>query len=176
MDGNFDGYSVQGDLLFGNTSSMDPIKEIDPEVAGFLGGITEFDGAFVTVGASANIWDNGCALRINGGMKVGGWYISEHFGGKINGQVYGDAACLVSIKGSLTLMGMTDFDIYKVGGNFWLGGGIGWCDPEDWDFPDDVLDDDWCAACVVTVGMTGTFPPEDLDIQIDGPDIECALP
>ena len=85
-------------------------------------------------------------------------------------------------------MGTTDLDIfdpgaileldgtYRVGGNFWLAGGIGFCDEGDWDFPEDVLDDDWCAACVVSLGLTGTYPPEDLDIEINGPDIECAGP
>ena len=70
-------------------------------------------------------------------------------------------------------MGMTDFEAYKIGGNFWLGGGIGSCEPDDWETPADVMNDDWCAACVGYVGMTGESPPEDIEFKVDGPEFDC---
>jgi hypothetical protein len=173
MDGNFDGYRVRGDTLFGATKDMTPLADIDAEVAAFLEGIDRFDGGFVTVGVGASIINYGCLLRLNGGLKVGGWYISGFVGGRINAQAYGTAICLIDIKASLTLMGMTDFDAYKIGGNFWLGGGIGSCEPDDWETPEDVMNDDWCAACVGYVGMTGESPPEDIEFNVDGPDFDC---
>ena len=64
---------------------------------------------------------------------------------------------------------------FKMSGKFWAGGGIGFCDPEDWNSPADVLDDDFCTACAAWGRITGTYPPSDLDLKFSGPSVECAL-
>ena len=81
----------------------------------------------------------------------------------------------VSVRGDLTLLGGKVNDLFKISGNMWVAGGIGFCDEEDWDTPADVFDDDFCAACVVSGKATGHFPPKDLNLQFSGPDFECSL-
>ena len=56
-------------------------------------------------------------------------------------------------------------------GFMWVAGGIGACDEEDWDTPDDVLDDDWCASCVLSGTVTGITPPK-FKLSMDGPDVD----
>ena len=59
---------------------------------------------------------------------------------------------------------------YFFKGQAWAGGGIGFCDPEDWNSPEDVLDDDWCIACVAVFDLT--YKAEDWDVDYD---VDCSL-
>jgi len=172
---NFNGYGVKGGVLLGNTVDMTPLKNRDPDVADFLSGVTQFDGAYLGLGLKANLFDYGCFFRVNVGAEVAGWYISQSFGGKVRGFITGEGACLVSVRGDMTLMGGEVNDAYRVGGHFWVAGGAGFCDPGDWDTPGDVLDDDFCAACVFDCKAFGTWPPEDMEIKLIGPDVDCSL-
>ena len=176
MDGNFNGYGVKGDLLLGNTVDMSPLKDLDSTVASFLGGVSKFDGVYVRAGLHARIFDYGCAFRVTAGTEVAGWYMSQSFGGKVRGWLSGRGACVVSIRGDMTLMGAYTNDLFTIGGNFWVAGGIGFCDEEDWDAPCDVLDDGGCAACVAELSATGSYPPDDLNLQVNGPNFSCAGP
>ena len=38
----------------------------------------------------------------------------------------------------------------------------------------DVLDDDWCAACVISGCVIGTTPPK-FKLSMEGPDVSCSL-
>jgi hypothetical protein len=79
------------------------------------------------------------------------------------------------VRGDMTLMGGEVNDAYRIGGHFWVAGGTGFCSPGDWDTPGDVLDDDFCAACVFDCKAFGTWPPEDIEIKLIGPEVDCAL-
>ena len=170
----FNGYRAFGDVLLGNTKTMEPLWAKDPTVADFLSGIDSFRGGYIRVGASGRIFDYGCLFRVSAGFEVGGWYISNNFGGKLRGWVSGKGACIVSVRGDLTLMGSEIGDKFKMSGFMWVGGGIGFCDEEDWDTPEDVLDDGWCASCVLSGTVTGITPPK-FKLSMDGPDCECSL-
>jgi hypothetical protein len=168
------GYGAQGTVVLGSTKDMTPLRSRDPLVASLLD-VSSFDGAYIRVGIRASLVDFGCLLTVGAGAEVAGWYLDESFGGKLRGYVFGDGACLVSVHGDLTLIGAEVNDVVKFLGSFWVAGGIGFCDEEDWDTPGDVLDDDFCAACVVRLKMTGRYPPSDLDLNFSGPKISCSL-
>lgn len=175
MKGKFNSVSMNADFLTGNTTSMAPLYEIDPDVARFLKGVEKFDGVYIGGGFSAPIFDYGCFFRVSAGVQVAGWYLSEAYGAKVRGWISGTGACVVSVRGDLTLIGGVNNDIFKISGKFWVGGGIGFCSPEDWDSPAEALDDDFCAVCVATLKASGTYPPEDLNLQVDEPDFDCTL-
>ncbi|RMG46966.1 MAG: hypothetical protein D6718_04600 [Acidobacteria bacterium] len=171
---NWSGYGIDGNVLLGNTTDMTPLRDIDPDVADFLEGIDAFDGGFIRCAIQARIFDYGCPFQVSAGVSVGGWYLSSGYGGKVRGWIAGEGACIVSVRGDLTLIGGEINDLFKIVGDFWVGGGIGFCDAESWDKPEDVLDDDWCLSCVAEMTATGTYPPDDLNLQVTGPDFECS--
>lgn len=175
MLGKWDGFRAQAGFLAGNTTDMTPLKELDPDVARFLSGVDTFDGAYIGLGVGFPWFDFGCFLNARVGAQVAGWYVTDSFGGKVRGWLTGEGACLVSVRGDLTLIGGKVNDSFKLSGKFWVAGGIGFCDEEDWDTPSDVLDDDFCTACVGRMGVTGRYPPDDLDLDFDGPEIDCSL-
>jgi hypothetical protein len=168
-------YGVEINVFVGQAQSMAPRANIDPFVVHFLEGVTKFNGFYAGAGVSYNIFDFDCALSLAAGANVAGWYISGNFGLKVQGWIVGQALCLISVKGQLTILGGEVNDIFKITADFWIGGGLGWCEPDNWNFPEDVLNDDWCASCVGFIGMTGTYPPDDFDLQVEGPDFDCAL-
>jgi hypothetical protein len=171
---NFNGYGAHGAILAGNTKNLDPLWAIDPTVADFLGNIPSFQGAYAKVGVQGRIFNYGCLLRVSAGFEVGGWYITDSYGGKLRGWVSGKGACIVSVRGDLTLIAAKLGDKFKMQGSMWVGGGVGFCDEEDWDCPADVLDDDWCLSCVVSGSITGITPPK-FKLSMEGPDFECSL-
>ena len=170
---DWNGYGIEGDILLGNTKDMTPLRDMDPAVAGFLKGIPAFQGAYVRCGMSAKMFDYGCLFEVGAGVQVGGWFLSESFGGKVRGWLTGQGACIVSVRGDLTLLGDVRNDAFRFEGLLWVAGGIGFCDEEDWDSPADVLDDDFCAACVLSGKARGKYPPG--KISFSGPDVDCSL-
>ncbi len=170
---DWNGYGIQGDILLGNTKDMTPLRDMDPAVAGFLKGIPAFRGAYIRAGMSAKLFDYGCFFEVGAGVQAGGWFLTESFGGKVRGWLTGQGACLVSVRGDLTLLGGVKNDVFKLEGHLWVAGGIGFCDEEDWDTPADVLDDDLCAACVIGGKATGKYPPG--KISFSGPNASCSL-
>jgi len=110
-------------------------------------------------------------LTIGVGVDLGIWYLSGVFGGLFGGSVYGEAICLVSIKGKLTLMGLKSGDDYKFQGNGWIAGGIGFCEPGDWNSISDVRDDDWCLTGDASFGAT--YSSVDEEFSLSGPDFSC---
>ncbi len=170
----FNGYGAKGDILLGNCKTMEPLQALDPTVGGFLNNLNSFQGGYARLGVSGNIFDFGCVLRVSAGMEVGGWYISDNFGGKVRGWVSGKGACLVSVRGDLTLLGNTDGDVFRLKGDMWVGGGFGFCEEDEWDSPSDVLNDGWCASCVVRGSVEGKTPPK-FKIKMSGPKVKCSL-
>lgn len=170
----FNGYGAYGNILAGNTKDLTPLRALDPTVADFIGNVPSFNGGYARVGVQGRIFNYGCLLRVSAGMEVGGWYITDSYGGKLRGWVSGRGACLVSVRGDLTLLGGEVGDKFKMQGSMWVAGGIGFCDEEDWDCPADVLDDDFCIACVVSGSITGITPPK-FKLSMEGPNFECAL-
>jgi hypothetical protein len=171
---DFKQVAVEGDVLLGNTTDTAPLRALDPEVADFLGEIERFDGAYVRCGATYTWIDVGCLLRIRVGAEVGGWYIKSEdtFGGKLGGWVTGRGACLVSVKGEMNLIGGKVDDLFKLRGDYWVAGGIGFdCDEDSWDTPRKALRDGGCLVCVMEADCTYTHPGSEVSFR--GPDFTC---
>jgi hypothetical protein len=87
------------------------------------------------------IINDGCALSLDVGAELEVWYFTgepeDVYGGTLRGFAYGEALCVVSARGDVTLsiakvvhdgQAATRFD-----GNAWVAGGIGFdCDPGTW--------------------------------------------
>lgn len=164
----FEGYTLKGGIFLGISCDLEPLKIIDPKVASLLT-ITEMRGIFLSVGGSFPILNFGCMLRVGVSAEVAFWYFVDGptYGGKLVAGAYGRAGCVVSVKGQLTLIGGRDSSGMIFNGNAWVGGGIGFCDPEDWHSPADVLDDDWCASCVAVIDLIYKNKRWDADYDVD---------
>lgn len=170
----FSGYQAYGDILLGNCKDMTPLQALDPAVADFLSGINTFRGGYARVGVGASLFDFGCFFRLSAGLEVGGWYITDNFGAKLRAWIAGQAVCLLSVRGDLTLIGGEVGDKFRMQGSMWVAGGLGFCEPDTWDTIQDVFDDGWCMACVLSGTVTGETPPK-LKMDMEGPDVECSL-
>jgi hypothetical protein len=169
-------YAASGGIIIGNSQDMTPLNNMDPAVAQFLSGVTRLEGVYARMGFRYAIIDiPPCLVTIGAGVDVGGWFLSQSFGGKVRGYVFGDAVCLLTVHGDLSLFGQVTNSVFKFKGNFWVAGGIGFCDEEDWDTPSDVLDDDFCGACVLGFKLRGNYPPSSHNLNLSGPNLSCAL-
>ena len=170
----FGSVAAEGDLLLGNTKDLEPLRTLDPDVVDFLGEIPKFDGAYVRVGVRRDWLDFGCLLTVDTRVRVGGWYIGsiDSYGGLLVGRVSGEGACVVSVAGELTMIGGQVDDLFRLRGDFWVAGGMGWdCDRGGWDRPADVLGDGGCFACVIDTGCEFTYPGSRL--SCDAPRHRC---
>lgn len=111
VDLEFSDYGLKGGIMFGRTCTLDPIILIDPEVAAVLGD-PPFTGAYVYGEARLPINEligipSSCILKVVVGAGAGAFYFAEGptYGGKLVGEVKGEALCLVSIGGRMSLVG-----------------------------------------------------------------------
>ncbi|MEW6238718.1 MAG: hypothetical protein AB1656_25310 [Candidatus Omnitrophota bacterium] len=164
----FDAYQMSGGIFLGTCCSLEPLEIIDPEVASLLN-TDEMRGVFLSVEGSFPILNYGCGLRVAAEGGVAMWYFADGptYGGKLTAGAYGEAGCVVSVKGSLTLIGGKDGSQYYFNGSAWVAGGVGSCEPEDWDSPGDVLDDSWCLACVASFDITYKNGEWSADYDVD---------
>ncbi len=144
----FESYNIYGGIFLGRSCDLEPLKIIDPEVAAVLK-VDSMTGAYVFAQGSFPIFNFGCVFKVGAEVGAGGWFFLEgpSYGGKFVGGVYGKAACIVSIKGQIRLIGGKDQAGWFFQGNAWVAGGIGFCDEEDWDSLSEAFDDDWCFVC-----------------------------
>jgi hypothetical protein len=133
------------------------------EALGSTGDSDGFTGAYGRVYGDFPVYSTGgCLIKINVGGEAAAWvFVSNSlndvsFGGRVRGFVHGKYMCLLSARGDMTLQlskkaGQSDFSML---GQFWLAGGFGFCDPEDWTTWDDRWwDDSWCYTCGANVEM-----------------------
>jgi len=114
LDLQMGGYGLAGGAFFGRTCTLDPILLIDPEVASVLG-TPPFTGAYVYGEARLPVNEligipSSCLLQVNIGAGAGAFFFLEGptFGGKLVGEVSGEALCLVSISGRMSLVGVKE--------------------------------------------------------------------
>lgn len=102
----FSDYEVGGGVFFGSTCSIEPLVMIDPDVADILGN-PPFSGFYLYGEGRAPIINFGCPLRVTVGLGAGAFYFVEGntYGFKAMGEVSGEAVCLISARGRLTLIG-----------------------------------------------------------------------
>ena len=130
----FQSYSVYGGVFFGRTCTLDPLKMVNAQVAGILGQ-PPFTGAYVYGEAHIPVSEAllgipaSCMFKITAGVGAGAFYFVEGptFGGQIFLAVSGEALCLVSIKGDLSLVGVKVADDLRFSGRGRLSGRVGSC-------------------------------------------------
>ncbi|MFH1739225.1 MAG: hypothetical protein ABIH23_09470, partial [bacterium] len=153
--GKFGNYTIEGGIFLGTCCSLEPLEILDPQVASLLS-IDEMRGVFASVGASFPIYNYGCILRIAAEAEIAGWYFADGptYGGKLVAGAYGEGLCVVSVKGEITLIGGREGSASYFYGEAWVAGGIGDCEPEDWDTLNDAFSDKWCMACGASIDLT----------------------
>jgi len=127
-------------------------------------GESSFAGAYMRVYGSAPLYNVGCLFRVSVGGEVAAWYFAPidgkpaRYGGRLRGYIYGTALCIVSARGDVTLElikpGLAAPDTYTFRGQLWVAGGVGFCEPNEWDAWDNRWwDDNWCWTCGALVDV-----------------------
>ncbi len=130
------------------------------------------DGAYVRVYGTFPIYDYGCLFKVKAGGEIAAWYFARDtgcsaYGGRFRAHVTGRLLCVVSGRGDLTIQiyrkllpgGCADSASFK--GQFWVAGGIGFCDPDTWtSWASRWWGDSWCwtAGAVVSADYNETTP------------------
>jgi hypothetical protein len=147
----FQSTSMRGGIFLGRTcNAIELLSTIDPEIDGVITE-NELTGIYSFGEAAIPIVDYGCFLRVGATAGAGFWLFVEGptVGGKLTAGVYGEGICLISVRGKAVLVGGKGSDGFFFKGTGWVGGGIGFCEPETWFTIDDVWADKWCATCVL---------------------------
>jgi uncharacterized protein YoxC len=121
-------------IYFGRTCTLDPIALWDPEVASVLG-TPPFTGAYVY----CEVWipvseallgiPASCLFNITAGVGAGAFYFAEGptYGGKMMLGVQGELLCIVSVGGTVKLVGVKNPDGLTLKGSGEVHGDIGPC-------------------------------------------------
>ncbi|MGC9452053.1 MAG: hypothetical protein ACP5I4_11470 [Oceanipulchritudo sp.] len=132
----FNSYEAYGGVYFGRTCSIDPLLMVDPDVAALLGdpdptftGIYMYGECHIPVSEAALGIPATCMFRITAGVGAGAFYFVEGntLGGKIYAAASGEALCLVSIKGEVTMIGLMQAGELSFQGKGKLSGKVGAC-------------------------------------------------
>jgi hypothetical protein len=127
--------------------------------SGASGGYT---GAYARVYGDFPVYSYSCLLEVNVGGDVAVWVFASvtkpdiAYGGRVRGYVYGKVLCALSARGDLTMQvakpaGSSKFTML---GDFWVAGGIGFCDPDSWSsWESRWWGDSWCWTCGADVRM-----------------------
>jgi len=130
----FSSYEMAGGIFFGRTCSIEPLEKIDKDVAELLGS-GSFSGAYVY----GEVWlpiseivlgiPASCMFNISAGVGAGAFYFLEGptWGGQMLLGVSGEALCVVSIKGSVKMIGVMKGNSLSFTGRGSLKGKAGAC-------------------------------------------------
>jgi ABC-type transporter Mla subunit MlaD len=130
----FSKYELAGGIFFGRTCTLDPLLLIDKDVAELLG-TPPFTGAYVY----GEVWlpisemvlgiPASCMFNISAGVGAGAFYFVEGptWGGQMLLGVSGEALCVVSIKGTVKMIGVMAGDSLRFSGRGTLTGKAGAC-------------------------------------------------
>jgi hypothetical protein len=153
--------SVGAGLLIGriNQSSKPLLQDHDfaelidkfPDAGGPMTGV------YIRGLTDVPIIQDGCALSLNVGGEVEVWFFTGKqtaYGGSLRGFAYGEALCVISARGDVSLsMSKSESvnnqgeDIWMFDGEGWVAGGAGFdCDPGTWgpNWSGRWWNDDWC--------------------------------
>jgi len=132
----FNSYEAFGGIYFGQTCSLDPLLLVDKDVAEVLGepsptftGVYVYGECHIPVSEAALGIPATCMFRISAGVGAGAFYFVEGntLGGKIYASASGEALCVVSIKGEVTLIGLVQSGELSFRGKGRLSGSAGPC-------------------------------------------------
>ena len=174
----FDSISMDVAFLVGRTCNQEVLVSLDPQVGEFLTfPDTGFAGLFVRGSARIPVWHNGCFLTVGVGADAGTWILGPApvtVGMLIGGAIYGEGACIVSVRGQITILaevsGIDSLnpsalaalipDNVKLQGEAFFVGGFGLdCDPGTWTNVPRSRKDDWCGTADLSTKATfdGSF-------------------
>lgn len=132
----FNSYEAFGGVYFGRTCSLEPLLMVDKDVAEVVGqpsptftGIYVYGECHIPVSEAALGIPATCMFRISAGVGAGAFYFVEGntLGGKIYAAASGEALCIVSIKGEVTLIGLVTNGELRFRGKGRLSGKAGAC-------------------------------------------------
>jgi hypothetical protein len=133
---SFNSYEAYGGVYFGRTCSIDPLLLVDEDVAEVLGepnptftGIYVYGECHIPISEAVLGIPASCFFRISAGVGAGAFYFTEGntLGGKIYASASGEALCIVSIKGEVTMIGFTTNGELRFRGKGRLSGNVGAC-------------------------------------------------
>lgn len=132
----FQSYAMYGGVFFGQTCDIAPLEMVNPQAASVIGNPNPtFSGAYVYGEAHIPVSEAllgipaSCMFKITAGVGAGAFYFVEGptFGGQMLLAVSGEALCLVSIKGDVSLVGVKVADDFRFSGRGRLSGKVGSC-------------------------------------------------
>lgn len=132
----FQSYSMYGGVFFGQTCTIAPLELVNEQAAGVLGEPDPtFSGAYVYGEAHIPVSEAllgipaSCMFKITAGVGGGAFYFVEGptYGGQMLLAASGEALCLVSIKGEVSLVGVKVADDFRFNGRGRLSGKAGSC-------------------------------------------------
>jgi hypothetical protein len=132
----FNSYEAFGGVFFGRTCSLDPLLLVDKDVAEVLGepaptftGVYVYGECHIPISEAVLGIPASCMFRISAGVGAGAFYFTEGntLGGKIYAAASGEALCVVSIKGEVTLIGLVTNGELRFRGKGRLSGKAGPC-------------------------------------------------
>jgi len=123
--GIFDAIEVAVGTYFGKTCTLAPLEIADPFVATLLGD-APFTGAYIYGELWLPIYNYGCVFRISAGAGVGLGYFVEGptYIGKMLLGVSGEALCIVTVKGDITLAGVKSGSDFRYKGRGRISGQV----------------------------------------------------
>jgi len=136
--GEFNSYKVSIGVFFGKTCSKDPLVLVDADVADVLNGPYPLIGIYIYGEVCLPILElafgipASCLLDVSACIGAGvGFFLdpsySPVFVGKMYAAVSGEALCVVSIKGEVTMVGLIQEGSFSASGTGKLSGKVGWC-------------------------------------------------
>jgi hypothetical protein len=129
-------YSLAGGIFLGRAASVDPIGIAHEQTAetlyndsgGTFTGALAYGYAAIPISEALGI-PSSCMFRISAGVGTGIFYFLEGptFGGTMDADVSGEALCVVSVGGSVSMVGLKSGDDYRFSGKGRVSGKAGAC-------------------------------------------------
>lgn len=181
--GKFKEVGVTAQFLIGTIPATSAVLKAQypglmSKLAADKGASKVYSGLYISVGISVPIFKEGCVREVIANGEIRGWYLKEispstgtiAWGGYLSAGVSGEAACLVSARGQLSLELSSVGGYITFTGDAWLAGGVGDCEPATWNsWGGRWWNDKWCAqaGARVVVVYTEVDDKWDIDYQLD---------
>lgn len=122
------GSGLEGGLFVGRSCTLDPINLINPQLGDLLGS-GGFTGGYVFGAGRIPIVDFGCFFNVSAGVGLGAFYSvpGPTWGGLAQLSASGEALCLISVRGSVDLIGLKRGDEFRFSGQGRISGKVGLC-------------------------------------------------
>lgn len=122
------GSGLEGGIFLGRSCDLEPIRLINPQLGDLLGG-GGFAGGYVFGAGRMPIVDWGCLFNISAGVGLGAFYSEQGptWGGLAHLSCSGEALCLISVRGTVDLIGVKRGDDFRFSGQGRIKGKAGVC-------------------------------------------------